>query len=50
METVLLERSREIEPDVRRASLDARTDLVEDGVPVESYRRIELDEALALLG
>ena len=50
VETVLLERSREIEPDVRRAILDARTDLVEDGVPVESYRRIELDEALALFG
>jgi hypothetical protein len=24
--------------------------LVEDGVPVETYRRIDLDEALALLG
>jgi hypothetical protein len=28
----------------------ARRALSEDGVPVESYRRIELDEALALLG
>ena len=28
----------------------ARRELIEDGVPVETYRRIELDEALALLG
>jgi hypothetical protein len=28
----------------------SRRDLVEDGVPVETYRRIGLDEALALLG
>ena len=27
-----------------------RAELVEDGVPVETYRRIDLDEALALLG
>ena len=28
----------------------ARAELVEDGVPVETYRRIDLDEALCLLG
>lgn len=50
VETVLLERSREIDPDVRRAILAARGELVEGGAPVESYRRIGLDEALALLG
>ncbi len=49
VETVL-ERSREIDPDVRRAIGLERRELVEDGTPVESYRRIELDEALALLG
>jgi hypothetical protein len=48
--TVLLERSRDIDPDVRRAILDARGELVEGGRPVESYRRVGLDEALALLG
>ena len=39
---------------VRRAASRVRgigrRELVEDGTPVESYRRIELDEALALLG
>jgi hypothetical protein len=45
-----LERSGEIDPDVRRAISLARQDLVEDGVPVESYRRIDLAEALGLLG
>ena len=42
-------RAGEVAPEVRRRS-GARRELVEDGVPVESYRRIELDEALALLG
>jgi hypothetical protein len=32
-----------------RAEL-SRGELVDDGVPVETYRRVELDEALALLG
>jgi hypothetical protein len=50
VETVLLERSKDIDPDVRRAILAARGELVEDGAPVESYRRAGLDEALALLG
>jgi hypothetical protein len=39
----------EVEPDVRMRILRARAGLVEDGVPVETYRRIGLDEALALL-
>ena len=37
-------------PPARRSNIkSAREALVEDGVPVETYRRIELDEALALL-
>ena len=36
--------------DPRRAIMRARSELLEDGVPVETYRRIGLDEALALLG
>ena len=43
-------RSGEVAPAVRRQISLARRELVEDGVPVETYRRIELDEALALLG
>jgi hypothetical protein len=39
----------EIPPERRREIKLAREELLEDGVPVESYRRIELDEALALL-
>jgi hypothetical protein len=42
-------RAGEVEPDVRREIRLARRELLEDGVPVETYRRIELDEALALL-
>jgi hypothetical protein len=34
----------------RRRTLAARQELFEDGVPVETYRRIGLDEALARLG
>ena len=29
---------------------EARRDLLQDGVPVETYRRIGVDEALRLLG
>lgn len=36
----------EPQPEISRA----RRELAEDGVPVETYRRIQLDEALALLG
>lgn len=43
-------RAGEVASDVRRQIRLAREDLLEDGVPVETYRRIELDEALALLG
>ena len=39
-------RSGEVAPAVRRQISRARRELVEDGVPVETYRRIELDEAL----
>jgi hypothetical protein len=43
-------RAGEVASDIRRQILLARGELLEDGVPVETYRRIELDEALALLG
>jgi hypothetical protein len=43
-------RAGEVASEVRRQIRLAREDLLEDGVPVETYRRIELDEALALLG
>jgi hypothetical protein len=40
----------EVPPDVRRRILRERAALLEDGVPVETYRRIGLDEALGVLG
>jgi hypothetical protein len=40
----------EVEQDVRTAILRGRSDLLRDGVPVETYRRIGLHEALGLLG
>jgi hypothetical protein len=43
-------RAGEVPADVRGQIKRARADLVEGEVPVETYRRIELDEALALLG
>lgn len=43
-------RAAEVAPEVRRELRLARRELVEDGVPVETYRRIDLDEALALVG
>jgi hypothetical protein len=42
-------RADEVAPEVRREIKLARRELVEDGVPVETYRRIDLNEALALL-
>jgi hypothetical protein len=39
----------EIPPEQRTLIKREREALVEDGVPVETYRRIELDEALARL-
>ena len=42
-------RAGEVAPDVRREIKLARRELIEGGVPVETYRRIDLDEALALL-
>jgi hypothetical protein len=42
-------RADEIPPEQRNRIRHAREGLVEDGVPVETYRRIELDEALARL-
>jgi len=39
----------EVEPGVRSEIREARAGLVENGVPVETYRRIDLDDALALL-
>jgi hypothetical protein len=43
-------RASEVAPDVRERIRLARRELVQDGVPVETYRRIGLNEALALLG
>ena len=43
-------RAGEVDPETRGRIRLARRELVEDGVPVETYRRIDLDEALALLG
>jgi hypothetical protein len=39
----------EVELPVRRRIREGRAELVENGVPVETYRRIGLDDALALL-
>jgi hypothetical protein len=43
-------RAGEVATEVRREIKRARADLIESGVPVETYRRVDLDEALALLG
>jgi hypothetical protein len=40
----------EVHRDLRMRILRERTALLRDGVPVETYRRISLDEALGLLG
>jgi hypothetical protein len=40
----------EVERDVRARILRERGTLLREGVPVETYRRISLDEALGLLG
>jgi hypothetical protein len=45
----VLEQSEEVDPAERERAAAARTGLVEDGRPVETYRRIGLDEALGLL-
>jgi hypothetical protein len=39
----------EVAPEERRRIKRARKDLVEDDVPIETYRRIALDQALGLL-
>ncbi len=43
-------RADEVPAEARRAIMSARAGLIENGLPVETYRRIGLDEALALLG
>jgi hypothetical protein len=43
-------RASEVEQRVRSKILQERRALVEDVAPVETYRRLELEEALALLG
>jgi hypothetical protein len=40
----------EVDREVRMRTLRERGELLRDGVPVETYRRIPLDEALGLLG
>jgi hypothetical protein len=43
-------RAGEVAAEVRREIKLARSGLLEDGVPVETYRRIDLDQGLGLLG
>jgi hypothetical protein len=43
-------RMGEVDRDARLQVLEARSELLRDGVPVETYRRIGLEEALGLLG
>ena len=43
-------RAGEVDRDSRQRILAGRRDLAEEGVPVETYRRIGLDEALGRLG
>ena len=43
-------RAGEVDRDSRQRILAGRRELAEDGVPVETYRRIGLDEALGRLG
>lgn len=43
-------RAGEVDRDSRQRVLAGRRELAEDGVPVETYRRIGLDEALGRLG
>ncbi len=43
-------RAGEVDRDSRQRVLDGRRELAENGVPVETYRRIGLDEALGRLG
>jgi hypothetical protein len=43
-------RAGEVDRDARQRVLAGRRELAEDGVPVETYRRIGLDEALGRLG
>ena len=43
-------RAGEVDRDTRQRTLAGRRDLAEDGLPVETYRRIGLDEALGRLG
>jgi hypothetical protein len=42
-------RSAEVAPELRTQIREARRELREDGRPVETYRRLNLDEALAML-
>lgn len=42
-------RRAEVPAETRARLLASRNDLLEDGAPVETYRRVALDEALALL-
>jgi hypothetical protein len=42
-------RASEVPPEARAALAATRRELIKEGRPVETYRRIEIDEALALL-
>ena len=45
-----LTRSPQIDAATRAAITDARASLIEEGRPVEHFRRLSLDDALARLG
>jgi hypothetical protein len=45
----IAERAGEVAPELRAPVAAARAELIEDGRPVETYRRLGVDEALALL-
>ena len=45
-----LREARDVPIDVREAIASARPSLDEDGAPLESYRRLELEDGLRLLG
>ena len=45
----VLDGSTDVSADQRRAIADGRSELLADGAPTETYRRISLEEALGLL-
>lgn len=48
--SAVLRQSEGVDPDVRDGIQTGRRSLFEDGVPIETYRRLEVGEALGMLG